>query len=954
MNQKSNPLSYGSKLTTGGEDQLLEKLVHAINRANEIFISVSFIQKSGIRLLFEALSDALQRNASIKLVSSDYMCITDPTALRDLQLLQQSGAQVKMFVCKGRQSFHMKSYIFVRNEDDTEYNGCAFVGSNNISEAALTSAIEWCLRYDQNTKEPEFKNILNQFDAVFNHSQTVELTDHWISNYIERRSEVKPALQQVGAIDEPKAVPNNAQLEALTALQGSRDKGFKRGLVVLATGMGKTWLSAFDVQQLGAKTVLFVAHREEILTQAARTFTQLMPEQTTGFYNGKQKQQESDFLFASVQTIGQQSHLEQFSAEHFDYIIVDEFHHATANTYRQLLNHFKPKFLLGLTATPERTDQADIIQLCDNNRVFERTLINGIEDKILVPFHYYGINDETVDYQALPWRNGRFDPNEATNAFATNKRATHITEHWHKHHQQRTLAFCISKRHADFMASWFNKEGIPSAAVYSGSTLHRNEALEQLNRGKLSVLFSVDLFNEGTDLPAIDTVLILRPTESKILFLQQLGRGLRQSPETDKTHLVVLDFIGNHKSYLNRAMALLGKNHPSATEINKLKKTPELTDGCFVNIAPELIDFWADLVRMGKTAIQAYQSLSEYLGRRPSASEFFYDGFKLTKMREQQGSWFELVANQEDDAKIQKITRNPVYRNFLLQGIETTSMAKSFKPILLEAFLELDGLRTPPTTEALAQRSREIFDRHPELLPDIRADLQNCSSTDSRWHKYWLSNPINFLSKKDQNHSQAWFTVEHGVFKANINIDAAHINVLERMMQELVELLLALYSDRISRKKEKDKPQVEAKQPESNVVQLPYFPNLKIACGHFKNGTADEAELMEIPTDYNRKDNSRLFLARASGNSMNGGKNPIQDGDLLLLERITSNNAGSISNLTMAIERQDEGGDNQYLLRVVKKNSDGSYRLVANNPEYGDLIANEGMATFARLVGVVG
>ena len=247
--------------------------------------------------------------------------------------------------------------------------------------------------------------------------------------------------------------PSDIQTEALQALRQTRLDGYRRGLVVLATDLGKTWLAAFDTQQCKAEKVLFVAHREEILMQAQQTFVRIRPDVRTGFYNGKVRNKNADMLFASVQTLGRMEHLQQFSKDHFNYIVVDEFRHADAKTYRNLLKHFEPRFLLGLTATPERTDQADILSLCDNNLVFERNLIHGINAQLLAPFHYYGINDKYVDYDEIPWRNGKFDTGALESAFASRKRAEHILNHWQQKKQVRTLGFCISKRHADFMAS---------------------------------------------------------------------------------------------------------------------------------------------------------------------------------------------------------------------------------------------------------------------------------------------------------------------------------------------------------------------------------------------------------------------------------------------------------------------------------------------------------------------
>ncbi len=401
---------------------------------------------------------------------------------------------------------------------------------------------------------------------------------------------------------------------------------------------------------------------------------------------GKTRDVEVDVLCASVQTLGRESHLERFSPQHFDYIVIDEFHHAAAPTYRRLLNYFAPRFLLGLTATPDRSDQSDILSLCDDNLVFTCGLFAGIRAGLLAPFHYFGIYDDTVDYAEIPWRNGRFDPDKLSNKLATLARSRHALREWRKRKQQRTLAFCVSIAHAEFMANQFDKEGVACAAVYAGSSLSRADALERLRDGRLEVIFSVDLFNEGVDLPAIDTVMMLRPTESKILFLQQLGRGLRKSEGKEK--LIVLDFIGNHKSFLHKPQALfnVGSSYKQLAGFarNVEQGRLELPDGCYVNYDLQLIDFLKSLD--GDGIQKEYEALREGLGRRPSLAEFYRAGASLQTMRKQYGSWFELVRTMGDLAPLEEVIVK-VHHAFLKE-VETTSMTKSFKMILLEAFQE--------------------------------------------------------------------------------------------------------------------------------------------------------------------------------------------------------------------------------------------------------------------------
>ena len=379
--------------------------------------------------------------------------------------------------------------------------------------------------------------------------------------------------------------------------------------------------------------------REEILLQAESSFQRICPSARIGWYNASRKDGDTDLVFASIQTLGRDEHLAQFEPDHFDYVVVDEFHHAAAPTYRGLLAHFRPRFLLGLTATPERTDQSDLLSLCDDNLVYTRNLFDGVELGLLCPFTYCGIQDKTVDYREIPWRNGRFDPNALSAKLATLSRARHALTHWREKAQRRTLAFCVSTAHADFMAERFKQEGIRSAAVYRGSVLDRGAALDQLGRGDLEVLFSVDLFNEGVDLPAIDTVMMLRPTESKILFLQQLGRGLRRHPE--KERLVVLDFIGNHKGFLNKPDALFdcGKRHSDLAAFARRARdgSLELPAGCFANYDLTIIDFLIGL--KGSDLVADYEALKASLGRRPTLAEVYRSGARLGELRRHGTHW---------------------------------------------------------------------------------------------------------------------------------------------------------------------------------------------------------------------------------------------------------------------------------------------------------------------------
>jgi superfamily II DNA or RNA helicase/HKD family nuclease/SOS-response transcriptional repressor LexA len=941
------------RLVTGGQaDPFLPHLCASLNKAAEVDLAVAFVKATGLRLLLPDLHGALavtserpNGQAKVRFLTSDYLDVTDPEALRLLMLLQEQGAQVKVYESAGS-SFHLKAYIF-SGIDGGAPKGVAFIGSSNISRQALQNGLEWNLRSDH--PETGYLEAKANFDALFSDPRSIPLTDAWIEQYERRRVPLATAVAPGSNEIEPPPDPTPIQRRALEALAATREHGYRRGVAVLATGLGKTWLAAFDVAHIGARRVLFVAHREEILNQAAETFLRIRPGMRVGFYMGKTRDVEVDILCASVQTLGRNAHLERFAPQHFDYIVIDEFHHAAAATYRRVLNYFAPRFLLGLTATPDRTDQSDILSLCDDNLVYTCGLFEGVQSKLLVPFHYYGIYDAEVDYAEIPWRNGKFDPDQLSSKLATFARARHALKEWRQHKQTRTLAFCVSKAHADFMAGQFQVAGVNCAAVYSGSTLSRADALERLHDGRLEVVFSVDLFNEGMDLPTLDTVMMLRPTESKILFLQQLGRGLRRSDA--KERLVVLDFIGNHTSFLHKPQALFSTGATYKDLASFARKAQagklELPEGCFVNFDLQLLDFLKSLDSDGIP--NEYDGLKQCLGRRPTAVEFYRSGASVQMMRQQYGSWFQLVAAM-DDLNEQEAVAAQSHSAFLKE-VEVTAMTRSYKMILLEALLELNGLITAPTVKALCERSWEVYQRRPGLQHELSEEMRGLpNGSATTWQRYWQDNPVNAWVGGNRKSGSGYFQVVNDLFRPKFEVAEELKVAFESMVKELVDLRLAQYDARLANTAT-ILPFVP-KAPAMSGIQVPYFSSLKIACGHFRESSAAVAEHRTLGSSYGHLDPARHFIARASGNSMDGGKAPIKDGDYLLLEHISPTNAGSLTGTTVAIER-DSGDGTEYLLRTVQKTADG-YMLHAQNSSYDDMPASGDMRTLARLKAVIG
>jgi superfamily II DNA or RNA helicase/diadenosine tetraphosphate (Ap4A) HIT family hydrolase len=549
---KDKPFAALPAFVHGDDLHFEHALRAAMLVADRADILSAFLQTSGVHVLFDDLRDALQRGTRIRLLTGDYLGISSADALRTLLRLADEHPSFSPFFyeTEGGTSFHPKSYMFFQGP-----HGVAYVGSSNLSRSALQEAVEWNLRLISSDDEATFAAVTGRFEALLASPRTKPLTRALVDAY-EARAPVPQAPLPEPRLSVP--TPNEIQLEALDALKKTRRAGHTKGLVVLATGVGKTLLAAFDAKAMGSERVLFVAHREEILGQAKDNWQRVFPDKVVGTYQGGTHERDADLLFASVQTLSRASHLSQFTPEHFDYIVIDEFHHAAASTYRKILGHFRPRFLLALTATPERMDGRSLLDLCGDNLVYRRDLVHGISRRLLVPFHYFGVKDD-VDFEPIPWRSGKFDAAVLTTAVATEARAEHALAEYEKRAGsgiRRTLCFCCTVEHADFMAAFFRRRGKTAQAVHSGPTsASRANSLRELAAGTLEFVCAVDVFNEGLDVPDVNSVLMLRPTESPVIFLQQLGRGLRLA--AGKTSLVVIDFIGNHRSFLTKPQSLL-------------------------------------------------------------------------------------------------------------------------------------------------------------------------------------------------------------------------------------------------------------------------------------------------------------------------------------------------------------------------------------------------------------
>lgn len=757
------------KSITGYDDYLYHHMKESFKKAKKIDIIVSFLMESGVKLLEQELIELKEKNIPIRILTGNYLNITQPSALYRLKDIFGDSADLRFFNEPNR-SFHAKSYFF-EYEDGADM----YIGSSNLSKSAFTSGVEWNFKLDKLTHQVEYEQYYQVFEDLFyNHS--IKITDaeldfyskNWKKNKIYQTTPFPNTnFTEVAADEAPSYVtdlysPRGAQIEALYHLKKTREEGFDKGLVVAATGIGKTYLAAFDSREY--QRILFVAHREEILKQAEKSFKNVRPLSERGFFMGTQKETDKDIIFASVQSLGKSDSLKLFQPDYFDYIIVDEFHHAVAQNYQNIINYFQPRFLLGLTATPERLDSKDVLAICDYNLVYEAPLKKAINQGWLVPFRYYAIFDETVNYETIDYRNGKYQTTQLEEALSIHKRADLIFSHYKKYRSTRAMGFCMSKHHAEFMADYFVKHGVSACAVYSGDEgVHntaREKALSKLVKGEINVIFSVDMFNEGLDIASLDMVMMLRPTESPTIFLQQLGRGLRLYK--DKHYLNVLDFIGNYKKANFSPYLMTGASKSQFKKASEvIREDSVLPEDCIMDFDFRLIDLFEKMdrssIKIEKLLVEEYERIKAELGHRPSRTELFtymdetiYLNLKSKAKINPFKNYLNFLKNQNDLNDEEIAWLDTPAANFI-NMIEKTSMSKTYKLPTILAFIKNGRLELKINDDDLYESFKDFYS-HGSNAVDLLRDKN--SQTFKEWGKAEYvklarKNPVHFLCQSE-------------------------------------------------------------------------------------------------------------------------------------------------------------------------------------------------------------
>ncbi|MGG0847085.1 DUF3427 domain-containing protein [Peribacillus simplex] len=621
--------SYKPKLLVNNpkkNENVLTSLLEELDNCNSFMFSVAFITESGLATLKSHFLDLKQKGIKGRILTSTFLNFNQPKVFKEL--LKITNVEVKLTNLEG---FHSKGYIF---NNKNHYS--LIVGSSNLTAHALKVNYEWNVKLTSHENGEIVHHFKNQFEEVWENAQT--LTEEWIAHYEKNHTQIVnssvigqvtefPTSYKSNSIKEAlEIVPNKMQQAALQEIQAVREAGKNKGLIISATGTGKTYLSAFDVRRLNPERMLFIVHREQILQKAKSNFNRVLGgiDKDFGILSGSNKQIDSKYLFATIQTISKEETLHQFDPEAFDYILIDEVHKAGAKSYHKVIDYFNPKFLMGMTATPERTDDFNIYELFDYNIAYEIRLQEALEEDMLCPFHYFGVTD--IEY------NGEtIDDTTLLTKLVAEERVNHMIEkiqyYGFSGKKVKGLIFCSRKEEAEQLSNVMNTKGYSTFALTSKhSQKERELQVNRLESGILDYIITVDIFNEGIDIPSVNQVVMLRQTQSSIIFIQQLGRGLRKHDSKD--FVTIIDFIGNYRNNYLIPIALSGDKSQNKDNIRRHTKDTSYIKGIstvnFEEVAKKYI-FKAinnsNLTEM-KILKEAFAELKNRIGRMPYLYDF--------------------------------------------------------------------------------------------------------------------------------------------------------------------------------------------------------------------------------------------------------------------------------------------------------------------------------------------
>ena len=689
-----NDNSKGMKVFTSIENELL--------KCNSFSISVAFITRGGITPLLQTFEELERRNVKGRILTTDYLCFSDPIALDKLSKL--SNIELRMYCTDiAGIGFHTKGYIF---QNDEEYH--FIIGSSNLTQDALTKNMEWNTKFISSTNGLMSKDILEEFDNLWNDSSCVfeykEIIDDYRKRYEEKQLIIKNQNSVQISFDKLyKLNPNSMQEAFIKNIKEMRGRGIDKALLISATGTGKTYASAFAMRECGFKRVLFLVHRNQIVKQAKTSFERVYSGKIkTGIVSGENRDYDADFVFATVQTLCKDENLEKFPKDYFDACIYDEAHHTTADSYRKVMDYFTPEFTLGMTATPDKRDDhiegRNIYELYDHNIAYEIRLQRAMDEDLLCPFHYFGISDLFVVSDEGKTKK---EKEENFRYLTCDDRVTHIIEnanyYGHDGDRVKGLIFCSRIDEARELSKKFNERGLKTVALSGADSSEvRSKAIDLLTKeihskdeDYLDYIITVDIFSEGTDIVEVNQVIMLRPTQSPIVFVQQLGRGLRKSIE--KEYVVILDFIGNYKNNFMIPIALSGDRTYNKDNIRKYvmegsRVIPGSSTIHFDEVSRKKIFESIDTVKLNTIPFlkENYLNLKDKLGRVPSLKDF--DDFgemdaTLFFSNDSIKSYYKFLVKYEKDYKVRLSDSEEKFVEFLSQKIADGKRIQELKII---------------------------------------------------------------------------------------------------------------------------------------------------------------------------------------------------------------------------------------------------------------------------------
>lgn len=650
----SNDYKQGRKVISSIEEELLA--------CDEFCISVAFITIGGLTPLLQTLETLRDRGVKGRVLTTDYLTFSDPVALEKLASLE--NIELRMFrTDEAGEGFHTKGYIFKR---DGIYH--IITGSSNMTQKALTLNKEWNTKLISTEKGAFAAELLNEFEDLWNSEFTYnykDISDIYKTAFRVAKEQKRIAKQAaVPSIPQYKLKPNSMQVEFISRLEKIRKDGEGKALLISATGTGKTYASAFAMREEKQNRVLFLVHREQIARQALNSYRNVFGDtKSFGLLSGTSKEDDTfkaDYLFSTMQMMAKQDIMERFDPEEFDTIIIDEVHRAGAGSYQKIMQYFQPRFWLGMTASPDRTDGFDIYGLFDHNIAYEIRLQKALEENLLCPFHYFGITDIEIDGEV-------FDDSSKLRDFSrlvSDQRVDYILEkanyYGHSGERVKGLIFCSRKEECRELSAKFNERGYRTTFLSGEDTQdEREDAINRLvedgHPDQLDYIFTVDIFNEGVDIPEINQVIMLRPTESPIVFIQQLGRGLRKA--NDKEYVVILDFIGNYSNNFMIPLALYGDRSYNKDTIRRCvmegaRVIPGSSTIHFDEISKKRIFQSIDAANFNEIKLlkESYQQLKFKLGRIPDLMDFEeYGSIDALRFIDKAGSYHKFLDKYEPD-----------------------------------------------------------------------------------------------------------------------------------------------------------------------------------------------------------------------------------------------------------------------------------------------------------------